>query len=301
MLDYQALKALAAVVRTGSFDKAARALSVTPSAVSQRVKLLEERLGTVLVARGNPCTATEKGAWLCRHVEQVEMLEGNLFEHLPALKPKDGAAPVTISVAANADSLGTWFLTAAADYAKTSGVLLDIAVDDEGHTADWLRAGRVLAAVTSLDRPVTGCRRHALGSLRYHATAAPDFIARHFPEGVTADALARTPALTFSQKDRLQARWIEAALGREIAVPTHFLPSTQGFVDAALAGMGWCMNPEALVKDHLAAGRLKELIPGLVIDVPLDWQVNRLVASELEGLTRAVVKAAGQGLVSVAA
>lgn len=297
MLDYQALKALAAVVRTGSFDKAARALSVTPSAVSQRVKLLEERLGTVLVARGNPCTATEKGAWLCRHVEQVEMLEGNLFEHLPALKPKDGAAPVTISVAANADSLGTWFLAAAADYAKTSGVLLDIAVDDEGHTADWLRGGRVLAAVTSLDKPVTGCRRHALGALRYHATAAPDFMARHFPDGVTPAALARAPALTFNQKDRLQARWIETAFGTEIAVPTHVLPSTQGFVEAALSGMGWGMNPEMLVKDHLAAGRLVDLIPGLVIDVPLDWQVNRLVAGELDGLTKAVARAARAGLV----
>ncbi|MCL6708299.1 LysR family transcriptional regulator ArgP [Pseudomonas sp. R2.Fl] len=297
MLDYQSLTALSAVVRTGSFDRAARALSVTPSAVSQRVKLLEERLGTVLVARGTPCTATEKGAWLCRHVEQVEMLEGNLFEHLPALKPGDGAAPVTVSVAANADSLGTWFLAAAADYAKVSGVLLDIAVDDEGHTADWLRGGRVLAAVTSLDRPVTGCRRHALGGLRYHATAAPDFIARHFPEGVTPAALARAPALTFNQKDRLQTRWIETAFGTEIAVPTHFLPSTHGFVDAALLGMGWGMNPEMLVKHHLAAGRLVDLIPGLVIDVPLDWQVNRLVAGELEGLTKAVVRAAGAGLV----
>ncbi|MBO3759436.1 LysR family transcriptional regulator ArgP [Ciceribacter sp. L1K22] len=297
MLDYQALRALAAVVRTGSFEKAARTLAVTPSAVSQRIKQLEERVGAVLVARGNPCLATEQGAWLCRHVEQVEMLEGNLMEHLPALKPETGAMPVTVSVATNADSLGTWFVAAASDFAKSSGMLLDIAVDDQDHTADWLKAGRVLAAVTGLDKPVTGCRRHPLGKLRYHATASPDFVARHFPDGVTPEALARAPALTYNQKDRLQARFLEKAFGREIAVPTHLLPSTHAFVEAALSGMGWGMNPAILVDRHLQSGHLVDLVPGIVIDVPLDWQVNRLVAGELEGLTKAVVAAGRRGLV----
>ncbi|MBR0556559.1 LysR family transcriptional regulator ArgP [Ciceribacter sp. L1K23] len=296
MLDYQALRALAAVVRTGSFEKAARTLAVTPSAVSQRIKQLEERVGAVLVARGTPCLATEQGAWLCRHVEQVELLEGNLMEHLPALKPETGAMPVTVSIATNADSLGTWFLAAASDFAKSSGMLLDIAVDDQDHTADWLKAGRVLAAVTGLDKPVTGCRRHPLGSLRYHATASPDFVARHFPDGVTPEALAQAPALTYNQKDRLQARFLELAFGREIAVPTHLLPSTHAFVEAALSGMGWGMNPAILVAHHLQSGHLVDLVPGIVIDTPLDWQVNRLVAGELDGLTKAVVAAGRRGL-----
>ncbi|MEI8171784.1 MAG: LysR family transcriptional regulator, partial [Rhodoferax sp.] len=45
MLDYASLSALTAVVREGSFERAARALHVTPSAVSQRIRLLEERIG----------------------------------------------------------------------------------------------------------------------------------------------------------------------------------------------------------------------------------------------------------------
>jgi LysR family transcriptional regulator, chromosome initiation inhibitor len=85
MLDYPALRAVAAVVQTGGFEKAARVLNVTPSAVSQRVKQLEERLGTVLIERGSPCVATEQGEWLCRHLDNVGMLEGELFEHLPML------------------------------------------------------------------------------------------------------------------------------------------------------------------------------------------------------------------------
>ncbi len=78
MLDYGSLAAVAAVVREGSFDRAAIALGVTASAVSQRVRALEERLGSVLIVRGQPCTATSAGARICAHVERVRLLEGAL-------------------------------------------------------------------------------------------------------------------------------------------------------------------------------------------------------------------------------
>ena len=209
MIDYPAARAVAMIVQTGSFERAAQALNVTPSAVSQRVKQLEERLGAVLIERGIPCTATEKGAWLCRHMEHVGMLEKDLMEHLPGLV--DPAAPmqrVTLNIATNADSLGTWFLGAASAFTRGSDYLLNIAIDDEDHTADWLRRGRVLAAVTSLAKPVQGCHVRPLGRLRYHATASPDYVERHFPAGVTPEAIAYAPALTFNQKDRLQHEWI---------------------------------------------------------------------------------------------
>jgi LysR family transcriptional regulator, chromosome initiation inhibitor len=174
MLDYPALRAVSAVVQTGSFEKAARALNVTPSAVSQRVEQLEERLGIVLIERGSPCTATEQGEWFCRHIENVRMLEGELLEHLPALiDPAGPRQRTTLNVATNADSLGTWFVAAASSFSKGSPYLLNIVVDDQDHTADWLRRGRVVAAFTSLEKPVPGCRRTALGALRYHATASP--------------------------------------------------------------------------------------------------------------------------------
>lgn len=169
----------------------------------------------MLIERGSPCTATEKGAWLCRHVEQVGMLEAELIEHLPGLA--DLAAPgqrVTVNVATNADSLGTWFLAAAAAFTREQDYLLNIAIDDEDHTADWLRRGRVLAAVTSLGKAVQGCRVTPLGPLRYHATASPDYLRRHFPAGVTAEAIATAPALVFNQKDQLQHAWVRQVLGR---------------------------------------------------------------------------------------
>ena len=298
MIDYPALRVLLAVVQTGSFERAAAVLNVTPSAVSQRIKQLEERLGTALVVRGTPCTATEKGDWLCRHMENVGMLESELLEHLPALIDRDSPEQrVTLRIATSADSLGTWFLEAMADFSKSSNYLLNISVDDQDHTAEWLERGRVIAAVTSMEKPVAGCRRYSLGALRYHAAASPEFVRRYFPEGVTPEALARAPSFTFNQKDRLQAQWIRRALATDVNVPTHWLPATQGFLDAALLGMGWGMNPIQLTKDHIKAGRLVELISGTPLDVVLYWQISRLAADRLAGLTQKVIEVARRSLV----
>jgi LysR family transcriptional regulator (chromosome initiation inhibitor) len=297
MLDYPAARAVAMVVQTGSFDGAARALNVTPSAISQRVKALEERLGTVLIERGTPCVATDPGALLCRHMEHVGLLEKSLAAQLPGMV--DPAAPtqrVTLNVATNADSLGTWFIAAAAAFGRETGDLLNVAIDDEEHTADWLRRGRVLAAVTALAKPVTGCKVHALGSLAYAATASPEYMARHFPGGVTAVALTDAPGLVFDQKDRLQHLWIRQTFGREVAYPSHGLPSTQSFVDASLAGLGWGLNPLQLVRDHLDAGRLVELVPGAMLERPLFWQVNRLASGQLSALTKYIVAASSRSL-----
>ena len=300
MIDYGAARAVATVVQTGSFEKAAKALNVTPSAISQRVRQLEERLGVVLIERGTPCVATERGEWLCRHMEHVGMLEKELIGHLPGLiDPAATVQRVTLNVATNADSLGTWFLTAVAAFTQQTDHLLSVAIDDEGHTTEWLQRGRVVAAVTSLSKPVHGCHVTPLGVLRYHATASPEYLDRYFPAGITSEALAEAPALTFNQKDHLQGEWIRKTFGQSITYPTHWLPSTQGFVDASLAGIGWALNPAQLVRDHLAEGRLVELVPDAPLDVPLFWQVNRLAADPLSALTQAIVATARRELAAI--
>lgn len=295
MLDYPLLAALAAVVREGSFERAAHALHLTPSAVSQRVKLLEERIGQVLVVRGQPCSATPAGRRLCRHAEQVAELEQQLRGELPAVGDGD-AGPVTLPVAVNADSLATWFLPAAAAFAQQDGALLDIRLDDQEHTAESLRSGEVLAAVSALAAPVQGCRSVALGRLRYVATASPAFFERHFAAGVNAAALARAPCLTFNQKDRLQSQWLRQALGQDLVVPRHWLPASQAFVDASLAGMGWGMNPAPLVAAHLASGALRPLLPGCDLQVALHWQQARVAGPLLQRLGDLVMAAARAGL-----
>ena len=302
MLDYPALAALAAVLAEGGFDRAAARLGVTPSAVSQRIRALEERLGAVLVVRGHPPVATEAGARLRAHFEQVSLLEAEVARGLPAAPLRGaGAAPPVLRVAVNADSLASWFPAAAAAFAAETGATLDLVLDDEGFTADRLRSGEVLAAVTADPAQVPGCRRAPLGALRYAAVASPAFLRRHLPGGASPEALAAAPMLRFDRRDHLQARWAAATFGApwrgDPAQPVHWVPTTQGFVDMALAGAGWAMNPRALVGAHLARGALVELVPGAALDVPLYWQNVRLGAALLDALTRRVRAAARRALV----
>ncbi len=295
MLDYDALAALAAVIREGSFDRAARALHVTPSAVSQRVRLLEERMGCALVIRGQPCRPTDTGRRLCQHVDHVRLMEQELQQAMPALAA-EGEARVTLAVAVNADSLATWLAPALATFAARAPVLMEVSVDDQDHTAQWLRSGTVVAAVTGTARPATGCNSLALGAMRYVAAASPAFMARHFAEGVGAASLALAPSLLFNTKDELQDRWVRRMSHRHVELPRHTLPSSQAFVTATLAGMGWGMLPLALALPHLQDGGLVELVPDTPLDVPLYWQQARAASHLLEGLTREVVAAARQAL-----
>lgn len=294
MLDYAALHALAAVVREGSFERAARTLNVTPSAVSQRLKALEERLGIALVVRGTPCTPTEAGRHFCRHAERVQMLEHELGVLLPA-QPALGTQRMTLRIAVNADSLATWFVPAAAAFARETPALLDIGVDDQDHTAERLRSGDVLAAVTALAKPVTGCNSSALGAMRYVAAASPAFMQAHFADGVDARTLARAPSLVFDRKDRLQSRWMRRICSRGVEAPRHWLPSPQAFAEAACAGMGWGMHPASLIAPALRKGTLVELVPGTPLAVPLHWQQARGAPLLLRQLAEAVFKAARQG------
>lgn len=289
MHDYSQLEALSTVIRTGSFDAAAAQLGVTQSAVSQRIKALEERVGAVLVKRGQPCTGTQVGLRLATHTDQVRLMEKSLDV---GLTTSAGRTPLRIAV--NADSLATWLLPA---FAMHDGFLYDLIIDDQDHSADWLRAGEVAAAVTGHPGPVQGCDSHALGAMRYFATASPDYMARHMPDGPTADAFERAPSMTFNDKDRLQTDWATSIAGRAVKLPKHRLASSQGFVTAACLGIGWGMNPESLSRLELEAGTLVEVVPNAPMDVPLYWQVSRLTAGPLRALTQSVMQHARKALI----
>lgn len=290
MLDPAQLAALASVHRRGSFDLAAGDLHVTPSAISQRIKALEEATGTLLIRRGQPCSATETGLRLIRHHDEVALLERTLAGDLPGLAP----GPATLRIAVNADSLATWVIPA---LAATSGFLFDLVIDDQDVSQDWLRRGDVVAAITAHPGPLQGCDTIPLGALRYRATASPAYAARWFPQGVTATALSSAPALTFSDKDRLQLRWAAARGLDRPALPTHRMASSQAFVDACRLGLAWGMNPEPLVATDLGSGALVELVPDTPLDVALHWQFTRLAAPALQPLTEAIRKAAAVLLV----
>ena len=289
MFDYAQLTALAAVHRRGSFDLAAADLGLTPSAISQRIKALEERTGTLLIIRSQPCRATPTGLRLIAHLAQVALLESGLKDSLPHRYH----APTTLRIALNADSLATWVIPA---LAAVPGFLFDLVIDDQDVAQDWLRRGEVAAAITAVTGPLQGCDTLSLGALRYRATASPAFMAQWFAHGVNARALARAPGLIFSANDRLQTLWATQQTGLKSDMPAHTIGSTHGFVDACRSGLAWGMNPEHLVADHLKAGRLVELISNTPLDIPLQWQFSRLTAAAIAPLTAAILLAAREHL-----
>lgn len=292
MLDYPLVRALAAVIREGSFEKAARSLHLSTSAISQRVKLLEQRLGQVLVVRDSPCRATPAGLQLCRHAEQVALLERELLASLPPLAAEGGLRSLRLAV--NADSLSTWFMPAA-EVLSGQRWLLDLSLEDQDHTAERLREGDVLAAVTALADPLPGCRSLPLGCMDYLAVATPAFIHRHFPDGLRAEALSRAPCLSYNRRDQLQTRWVTQVLAAAPPLPSHWLPSNDVYLAACRAGMGWGMCPRSLVQDEVAQGRL-QVLDAAPLAVPLFWQATAQSWPLLEPVTQAVLDAARRGL-----
>jgi LysR family transcriptional regulator (chromosome initiation inhibitor) len=290
MLDYALLDALAAVVRHGSFDRAAAALNVTPSAVSQRVKLLEERVGSVLVKRGQPCTATRSGALLCRHTERVQLLEAELNGRMPELPGALLEPWPTLRVAVNDDSVGTWFIDAVADFCVERGMLLDLVIDDQDHTAQRIRDGSVQGAVTTQSEPVQGCRSTRLGRMRYLAVCTPAFYARYFGEGISRDTLNGAPCVDFNPKDQLQARFVRKITRAEVDAPTHWIPHVSGFLRACATGLGWGMCPERMIAAQLESGELIDMAPGKHLDVDLYWQSWRLSIGWLDDFGAALRK-----------
>ncbi|MCI4064241.1 LysR family transcriptional regulator ArgP [Micromonospora sp. R77] len=294
-VDSTQLRTLAAVVGEGSFERAARVLHVTQSAVSQRIRALEVTVGQVLVRRGRPCRITEAGRPLLRLASQLQLLESEALAE--ARGPLTGAPDGTrVAVAVNADSLATWFVGALARVPAELALLFDVHQDDQDHSAELLRDGSVLAAVTAQREAVQGCRVRRLGAMRYRALAAPALARRWFADGPTAEAFATAPVLVFDRKDRIQHRFMHAVTGRDLDPPTHYLPSVPAFSEAVRRGLGWALIPEPLARADFAAGVCVDLDPTRHVDVPLYWQHWRLESTVLDALTTAVRAIAAETL-----
>jgi len=230
-LDTHQLAALAAVIELGSFDAAAEWLHVTPSAVSQRIKTLEQRVGQVLVVRAKPCRATAAGAPLLRLAAQTALLESEALAEVAG-----GSADRTrIAIAINADSMSTWFTTV---FTRLPDIVFDIRIEDQDHSARLLREGAVMGAVTTERNAVPGCGVQSLGVMRYLAIASPAYVERHLPEGFTAAAVAAAPSLAWNRGDALQDMLVRKAFRRIVSRPVHYVPTAEGFGAAVRAGLG---------------------------------------------------------------
>lgn len=291
------VRTLLAVVDEGTFDAAATALHLTPSAVSQRVKALESRTGRVLLTRTKPVRPTDSGQAVVRFARQVARLERDARAELGASGP-DNAAPVPVAV--NADSLATWFLPALTRVPEELRLCFELRREDEFHTTELLREGVVMAAVTSSAEAVAGCSVRRLGRMRYLPVAAPGFIGRHlpgWPRAPLGELLPQAPVVVFDRRDSLQDQFVRELTGGRGAGPLRqHVPTSEGFAEAVEAGMGWGLVPEPQARPRLRAGTLALLAPERGKDVPLFWQQWKLDSPPLAATTEAVLAAAAESL-----
>lgn len=141
--DYRTLQALDAVIRERGFERAAQKLCITQSAVSQRIKQLENLFGQPLLVRTIPPRPTEQGQKLLALLHQVELLEEEWLGN-----ETNSDIPLLLSLAVNADSLATWLLPALQPVLVDSPIRLNLQVEDETRTQERLRRGEVVGAVS---------------------------------------------------------------------------------------------------------------------------------------------------------
>ncbi len=299
-IDSAGLATLAAVVRGGTFEAAARSLHITPSAVSQRIKALETSVGRVLLQRTKPSVATADGEVLLRLAKQWDLLTTNAFAELTGQDEGDHDDPrdrprVHLPIASNADSLAIWLLPVIVAMQERFAVAVEVLRDDESHNTEFLRTGKVLGALTSDPRPVRGCTLRRLGATRYLAIANTDFAAYWFPEGLRAPDLARAPMVAFDRKDTIMSALIRRHTRAAIRPPTTYIPSSTEYHRAVELGAGWGTVPEAQIADALAAGTVTQLSQHHV-DVELYWQHWTLTSPLIDELTDLIVDATAKYL-----
>ncbi len=294
-LDLDQLQALAAAVSEGTFEAAAARLHVTPSAISQRIKALESTVGRALLVRSKPIRPTASGEGVLRAARQIQAIADDLAAELgdPAAADQTlSGSPVVIPLAANADSLDTWLLPALASVG--GAIVFDIVRDDEGRTAEFLRQGEVMAAVTATSRPIPGCTVVRLGDMRYRAKATPQFVERWFADGPTPAALSAAPVVVYDRNDQLQDRYLRRRAHRELEPPRQYVPGSHAFYRAVTLGLGWGMIPD-LQEDPTRSG-LVEFDPRGSAAVTLYWQQWRLGSRSLDLVAQAVRDAAAEAM-----
>ncbi len=286
MIEYRNLEALAAVVENKGFDKAGEALGITQSAVTQRIRQLEELTGQVLLIRSQPPAVTGAGSILLEHFRKVRLLEQELsvqagltdFSQLPL-----------ISLAVNADSLATWFSKVVSRYFYLSSGYLDIKSADQDVTHRLMTDGEVMGCISSMAASFRGCRKDFLGSLVYRFVSIRDFSAYHFPDGIDRDSFNAAPKLNFNRDDQLLANWAGQFFKDSKAFNnSSFVPSSEQFPIMIREGAVCGMLPDEQFKMYQSEYDLVDLSMEKPVSIPLYWHRWSISSVELDVLSRII-------------
>lgn len=252
MLDYQLVEAFAVVLEEGGFAKAAERLYITQSAVSQRVKLLEDTVGRALIVRANPPRSTEAGESLFRHYKQLISMEKETLGKLGAKGSSLQIASPHFQIAVNTDSLHVWFLEAAAPIISDSAFTIEILMRGHAQTIDLLKTGEVCACISSVRTAVDGCTVQAIGPLRYALVASDSFVKKYFQKSFNRESAERAPIIDLDRNDALQRNALFKAFGDpQINPPIQYFPTADSYDKAIRLGLGYGLMPVVNIKNEL--------------------------------------------------
>lgn len=287
-MDYKLLHALDTVIEMQSFDKAANILNITQSAVSQRIKQLEQLVAQPVLIRIHPLQATDIGQKLLRHFRQVKQLEYDLAEELIQ---NDGKKPIPVSIAVNADTLAIWFIPALAPLLKKYPLVLNLQVADESRTQELLKRGEVFSAISSHKQSITGCKVEEIGNVEYILCATPEFKERYFPKGITLEALKIAPGVEFDQRDTMDSEYLELHFGLQSgSYPCHTVRSSEAFVAMAVEGLAYCLLPNTQANEYLHQGILIDLAVDKHLKQTLYWHSWVLEKGIYKKITQHIVQ-----------
>ncbi len=254
------LVAFITIAEKRSFSVAARALGVSPSALSYTVKNLEKSLNVRLFNRTTRSVAlTEAGEQFLRRVgPAIADLQNAENEMISERNRPSGS--IRISAAeAGARPLIRHVLP---DFLATyPDIHVEIVVDTRmvDIVADGFDAG--IRVFEDVPRDMVAVRFGP--DMRFAAVASPNYLSRHAPPKTPQD-LHQHRCLRFRFVSGRLYHWNLEHQGHNVTFDAQgpmTLDNTNLMVEAALAGIGIAWVPEYHVVDHLAAGRLVHLLP----------------------------------------
>ncbi len=287
-IDYKLLHAFSEVIKQQSFEKASELLCLTQSAVSQRIKQLEQNIAQPVLIRSNPIVATDIGKKLLSHYHQVQQLESDL---LPHIHPEQTSTPLKVSLATNADSLATWLVSALSPVIKEFSIELNLALANELKTINKLKNGEVFGAISTHETTLPGCSVTKLGEMNYVVVASPSFKNKYFKQGINTESLLKAPGLLFDNKDDMHTEFVKNEFGLlPGSYPCHTVHSSEAFVSFAKQGLAYCLIAELQIKDELADGSLINLLPNTQLIRTLYWHRWALVKGVFKKVSDAIIE-----------
>jgi DNA-binding transcriptional LysR family regulator len=255
VLTPDALAMLQAVVDHGSFAAAARALGLVPSAVTYRIRQVEDALDVLLFDRSaRQVRLTPAGNELLAAGQQL-LQDIDAMAHRVKRVATGWEAEFTVAVD-TALSSTTIMELADAFYAVGPTTRLRLRDEALAGTLEALISGHADLALGVVVEPGTtpGIQSHELGDLLFVYAVAPHHPLATAPEPISDEVLLRHRAVAVA--DSTTQRGLAITMGLLAGQDVFTVSSMRAKLDAQLRGVGGGFLPEPLVRPYVESGRM---------------------------------------------